>query len=94
MAKTETIHTRIDPELKADVDEILSQLGLTSSDAVKLFYKQVVLNNGLPFEIKLPKYNAVTLAAMEEARKIAKDENYKGYTSIESLRKDLEDAEN
>jgi DNA-damage-inducible protein J len=94
MAKTETIHTRIDPELKADVDEILSQLGLTSSDAIKLFYKQVVLNNGLPFEIKLPKYNAVTLAAMEEARKIAKDENYKGYTSIESLRKDLEDAEN
>jgi len=94
MAKTETIHTRIDPELKADVDAILSQLGLTSSDAVKLFYKQVVLNNGLPFEIKLPNYNAETLAAMDEARKIAKDRDYKSYTSVESLRKDLEDAGN
>ncbi len=94
MAKTQTIHTRIEPELKENVDAILSQLGLTASEAVKLFYKQVVLNNGLPFEIKLPKYNGETLAAMEEARKISKDKDYKSYTSVESLRKDLEDAGN
>lgn len=54
MANTTTVHTRMDVELKENVEAILAQLGLTSSDAIKLFYKQIELNGGLPFELKIP----------------------------------------
>ena len=54
MAKTTILHTRIDEDLKANVESIFAQLGLNASDAIKLFYKQVELNGGLPFEIKVP----------------------------------------
>ena len=54
MAKTTTLHTRIETELKNNAESIFAQLGLTPSDAIKLFYKQVELQGGLPFELKLP----------------------------------------
>ena len=54
MANTTTVHTRMDATLKENVEVILAQLGLTSSDAIKLFYKQIELNGGLPFELKVP----------------------------------------
>ena len=54
MANTTTVHIRMDLELKENVEAILAQLGLTSSDAIKLFYKQIELNGGLPFELKVP----------------------------------------
>ena len=54
MANTTTVHTRMDTTLKENVEVILAQLGLTSSDAIKLFYKQIELNRGLPFELKVP----------------------------------------
>ena len=54
MANTTTVHARIDCELKERAEAILAQLGLTSSDAIKLFYKQVELNGGLPFDVKIP----------------------------------------
>ena len=54
MANTTTVHTRMDTALKENVEIILAQLGLTSSDAIKLFYKQIELNGGLPFELKVP----------------------------------------
>ena len=54
MANTTTVHTRMDTALKENVEAILAQLGLTSSDAIKLFYKQIELNGGLPFELKVP----------------------------------------
>lgn len=54
MAKTETVYTRVDPTLKADAEQILSRLGMTPSDAINIFLNQVVLNKGLPFEVKIP----------------------------------------
>ncbi|MBR1868294.1 MAG: type II toxin-antitoxin system RelB/DinJ family antitoxin [Clostridia bacterium] len=54
MPNTATVHARIDPALKENAENILSQLGLTSSDAIKLFYRQIELTGGLPFEIKIP----------------------------------------
>ena len=54
MANTTTVHARMDTALKENVEVILAQLGLTSSDAIKLFYKQIELNGGLPFELKVP----------------------------------------
>jgi addiction module RelB/DinJ family antitoxin len=55
MAKTDAMYMRIDASLKAQAEEILSRLGMSPSDAVNIFLSQVVLNNGLPFEVKIPK---------------------------------------
>ena len=54
MNNTTTVHIRMNADLKENVESILAQLGLTSSDAVRLFYKQIELNGGLPFELKVP----------------------------------------
>lgn len=54
MAKTANLYVRIEPELKKQADLILDTLGISASSAINLFYKQIVLNNGLPFEVKLP----------------------------------------
>ena len=72
MAKTETLHVRIDPNLKLSAEIILKQLGLSTADAINIFLRQVILNEGLPFPVKLLKPNAETIAAMEEAREISK----------------------
>lgn len=54
MAKTAFIRARIDPELKEHVEKILEQLGITQTEAIKMFYKQIELYNGIPFEVKIP----------------------------------------
>ena len=66
MAKTETIRARIEPELKHQAEEVLSQLGLSPTQAITLFYRQVTLHYGLPFAVKIP--NADTVEALEQAR--------------------------
>jgi DNA-damage-inducible protein J len=58
MSKTETIRIRIEPSLKPEVEDILSQLGLTTSETVQLPYRQIKLERGLPFEVRIP--NALT----------------------------------
>ena len=54
MAKSSVVHARVDAELKENVENILAAVGLTSTDAINLMFKQIELNNGLPFEIKVP----------------------------------------
>lgn len=54
MSKTEFVRARIEPELKHNVEEILSELGLTTTQAITLFFKQLELQKGLPFPIQLP----------------------------------------
>ena len=56
--KTQTVYTRIEPELKANVEQVLSQLGLTPSDAINIFFNQIVLQQGLPFEVRMPQMTA------------------------------------
>ena len=65
MSKTSAISVRIDPLIKERAEQIFQELGLTASQAITLFYKQVELRRGLPFPVKLP--NETTLAALEEA---------------------------
>lgn len=64
--KSAEIRSRIEPDLKEGATRVLADCGLNLSDAIRIFLRQVVANNGLPFEVKTP--NATTLAAMEEAR--------------------------
>jgi DNA-damage-inducible protein J len=84
MAKTKTITVRLDPELKENVEDILDELGLTTSQAVVLFYKQVQLHQGLPFEVRIP--NEATKAALADAEK---SRNLTSFATPESLFADL-----
>jgi DNA-damage-inducible protein J len=84
MGKTAVISARIDPELKHNAEQIFSELGLTASQAIALFYKQVDLQRGLPFSVKIP--NEVTKKALEDART---RRNLESFDDIESLFEDL-----
>ena len=55
MAKTATIQTRVDPEIKRNAQEILRTLNISMSEAISLYLTQITLNKGIPFEIKIPK---------------------------------------
>jgi DNA-damage-inducible protein J len=64
MSKTTTVRARIEPQLKEKVETIFQELGLTTTEAINLFYRQVELQKGLPFEIKIP--NQVTKKTFEQ----------------------------
>lgn len=53
MAKTGYINVRVDPKLKKQAEKVLKELGLSVSDAIRLFLRQVVLHRGLPFEMRV-----------------------------------------
>lgn len=51
MAKTATARARVEPEIKDEAERILDECGLTPSEAIGLFYRQVILHHGLPFAV-------------------------------------------
>lgn len=67
MSKTAMIRARVKPELKSDVEEIFKELGLSVTEAISLFYNQVRLHKGLPFDVKIP--NKTTLKTFEDTNK-------------------------
>lgn len=54
MAKSANLYARIEPDVKEQAETILNALGIPASNAITMFYKQIILHNGLPFEVKLP----------------------------------------
>lgn len=66
MPKTAVISARIDRETKHGAEAVFKELGLTATQAITLFYKQVELERGLPFMVRVP--NDVTVEALEQAR--------------------------
>ena len=54
MAKSANLYARIEPEIKEQAEAILNALGIPASNAITMFYKQVILQRGLPFAVKLP----------------------------------------
>lgn len=64
MSKTAYLNARVEPELKADAESIFRNLGLTTSDAVTIFLRQVVLHRGFPFPVREP--NEETIEALGE----------------------------
>jgi len=54
MTRAAMIHARMEPELKQDVENIFRALGMTTTEAVTLFYKQVKMRQGLPFAVEVP----------------------------------------
>jgi DNA-damage-inducible protein J len=65
--KNAVINARIESELKLDVEAILKKLGLSATQAINMFYQQIKMHNGIPFEVKIP--NAETQRVIEESRK-------------------------
>ena len=64
--KTAKINARIDPEHKGEVNSILQELGLSESEAIRVFYRQILHQRGLPFEVKIP--NETTKQAIRDIR--------------------------
>ena len=52
--KTEVVRARVEPKLKENVEKVLDDLGISTSDAIRIFFKQIELAKGLPFPVKLP----------------------------------------
>ena len=80
MAKTANLYTRIDPKLKEQAEYILNSLGLPPSSAITMFYTQVVLRQGLPFDVKLGYSKPLDISSMSKDTLNAELE--KGYQSI------------
>ncbi len=85
MNKSSTITIRVDPDLKRKTEKTLDDLGLTTTQAVTIFLKQVVLQKGLPFPVSMP--NAETRRAMDD---IANRRNVKTFENTDALFADLE----
>jgi DNA-damage-inducible protein J len=64
MGKTGYITARVEPKLKARAARVLATVGVSTTDAITMFLRQVVLRNGIPFEVRVP--NAETKRAIEE----------------------------
>lgn len=80
----------LDESTKLQTVELLEGLGLTLSDAVNMFLKQVILRNGIPFEVKYPELKPEVIEAMEEAKRISRDPNTKKYSSFSEALEDLD----
>ena len=81
MTKTAVIRARVTPELKASTEKILTQLGISFSEAISMFCNQICLKKGLPFDVRLP--NKETLKALQDA---VKKVNLRKYKSLDELK--------
>ena len=80
MQKTSSIYARVEPELKQEAEAILGELGVPLSNAINIFLKQVVMQRGIPFEIKLSPAKPVSIGALDAASLDAELE--KGYADM------------
>lgn len=93
MASTTPTQIRIEENTKKQAIELLEGLGLNLSDAVNMFLRQVILQKGLPFEVKYPEdtleFKTEVIEAMEEARRISRDPSVKEYTDVNQMFKEI-----
>lgn len=80
MAKTANLYARIEPEVKEQAEKILEALGIPASNAINMFYKQIILQRGLPFEVKMPAARLVDVSGLTEEEFDAELE--KGYKDM------------
>jgi DNA-damage-inducible protein J len=89
MATTTMVHVRVDEKIKAQATETLASMGLTVSDAVRVFLTRVAADQELPFAIKAP--NASSRAAITEAEDLIKSRRAR-FSNPDDLINDLEEA--
>lgn len=78
--KTAAVHSRIQPEIKEKAERILHRLGLSPTEAIRMFYTQIALKNGLPFDVVIP--NEGTIKALEDSKA---GKNLEKFDSVEEL---------
>ncbi len=86
-AHTSMLHIRVDDEIKEQATQALTSMGLSMSDAVRLFLRRVVIDQAFPLELKVP--NAQTCVAMEESRAMMATRRSR-FASADELFADLE----
>lgn len=85
MANGAAIHTRIDPQTKSQAQDILNRLGITLTEAIELYLRQIVFVKGIPFEVKIP--NELTIETLEKSER---GEELHEATSVEEMFKELD----
>ncbi len=80
MAKSANLYARIEPDLKEQAESILSALGISASNAITMFYTQIILQKGLPFEVKLPAAMPIDISSLSDTQ--LHEELEKGYADI------------
>ena len=66
MNKAAVIHARIEPKMKASAERVLQKLGLSPTEAIRIFYSQITLRQGLPFSVQIP--NELTEQTLRKSR--------------------------
>ena len=82
--KSAMIRARVEPDLKEEVESIFKELGITTTEAITIFYHQVKAKKGIPFELSIP--NEITL---ETARKTDAGEELNEYADLDAFRKKM-----
>ena len=82
--KSANLYARIEPDVKEKAESILSTLGIPASSAINMFYKQIILQRGLPFEVKIPSTRPVNVNTLSEAE--FNEELEKGYADMQAGR--------
>ncbi len=83
--KSANLYARIEPDVKEKAESILSTLGIPASSAINMFYKQIILQRGLPFEVKIPSARPVDISTLSEAE--FNEELEKGYADMQAGRR-------
>ena len=78
--KTANLYARIEPDVKEQAENILSALGIPASNAINMFYKQIILHRGLPFEVKMPTARPLNVEELTETE--LHTELEKGYADM------------
>lgn len=65
--KSANLYARIEPDVKEKAESILATLGIPASSAINMFYKQIILQRGLPFEVKIPYDRPVDISTLSDA---------------------------
>jgi addiction module RelB/DinJ family antitoxin len=84
MAKTASVFTRVEPEIKIQAEQVLDKLGISMSNAVDMFLRQIIIQRGIPFEMKLPQEKPLAYGALTKEQFDAEME--KGLADIKSGR--------
>ena len=66
MPKSSSVYTRVEPEIKEQAEQVLSELGIPMANAINLFLRQVVLQKGIPFDVKLPQKKLLDYSALSQ----------------------------
>ncbi|MBM4341079.1 MAG: type II toxin-antitoxin system RelB/DinJ family antitoxin [Deltaproteobacteria bacterium] len=83
--KTSVVHARIEPQTKQKAEDVLRKLGVTPTEAIRIFYKQISLRGGFPFSVAIP--NKLTASTLKKSRR---GEDIQEFESLEAMFKDWE----